>query len=272
MRARRPSAPLHPTVVLWMAVGLARLLPAALVRPSTAASSAFAGSSTAGRSTRTWRRRSSSSLQGEKLWLAPLGAILLLPLLAWGRDKPDPAFGRLLVVIGALGLAWLLLQGFAIGLRGWRYDWLDRALRRARRPPVRHGLRRAAVPRSPSCSCSPSASPRAARSAATSSSSARSASSSRRSSLFVFMPIVQMLANALRHRGRRLFARRLPREAVQRPALGARLPDRRPALRRRLELASSSPSSSACSRRCSASSSRWSSPAPASASAASCAR
>ena len=48
-----------------------------------------------------------------------------LPLLAWGRDKPDPAFGRLLVVIGALGLGWLVAQGFAIGLRGWRYDWLE---------------------------------------------------------------------------------------------------------------------------------------------------
>ena len=64
-------------------------------------------------------------LQGEKPWLAPMAPILLLPLLAWGRDKPDPAFGRLLVVIGALGLGWLVAQGFAIGLRGWRYDWLE---------------------------------------------------------------------------------------------------------------------------------------------------
>ncbi|HRO10686.1 iron ABC transporter permease [Amaricoccus sp.] len=64
-------------------------------------------------------------LQGEKPWLAPLGLILLLPLLAWRRPKADPAFARLMVVIGALGLGWLLIQGFAIGHRGWRYDWLE---------------------------------------------------------------------------------------------------------------------------------------------------
>ena len=49
---------------------------------------------------------------------------MLLPLLTWGRGKSNPVFGRLLVVIGALGLAWLLIQGFGIGLRGWRYPWL----------------------------------------------------------------------------------------------------------------------------------------------------
>ncbi|MBB5221976.1 iron(III) transport system permease protein [Amaricoccus macauensis] len=64
------------------------------------------------------------ALQGEKLWLAPLGLVLLAPLLTWGRDRADPAFGRLLVVIGAIGLAWLVIQGYSIGHRGWRYGWL----------------------------------------------------------------------------------------------------------------------------------------------------
>jgi iron(III) transport system permease protein len=64
--------------------------------------------------------------QGENLWLAPLALFLLLPLLAWNRAKPEPAFGRLMVVVGAAGLAWLLAQGFAIGLRGWQFDWMER--------------------------------------------------------------------------------------------------------------------------------------------------
>ena len=53
--------------------------------------------------------------------------------------------------------------------------------------------------------------------------------------LFVFVPIVQMLLNAFVTEDR-LLAGRLRRAPVQRPALVARLPDRRPALRRRLEL------------------------------------
>lgn len=63
-------------------------------------------------------------LQGESLWLAPLGLVLLLPLLTSGRARSDPAFGRLLILIGALGLAWLVIQGYTIGHRGWRYAWL----------------------------------------------------------------------------------------------------------------------------------------------------
>lgn len=63
-------------------------------------------------------------LQGEKLWLAPLGLLFLVPLLLWGRIKSDPFFGRLLIVVGLLGLTWLFLQGFGIGLRGYRFTWL----------------------------------------------------------------------------------------------------------------------------------------------------
>ena len=63
-------------------------------------------------------------LQGEKLWLAPLGLLFLVPQLLWGRIKSDPFFGRLLIVVGLLGLTWLFLQGFGIGLRGYRFTWL----------------------------------------------------------------------------------------------------------------------------------------------------
>ena len=64
-------------------------------------------------------------LQGEKPWLAPLGLLLLAPLLLWNRKKADPRFGVLLILIGAIGFGYLLLQGFAIGLRGWNWAWLQ---------------------------------------------------------------------------------------------------------------------------------------------------
>lgn len=62
-------------------------------------------------------------LQGQKLWLAPLGALLLLPFVLLRREKTDPLFGSVLVAVGALGLAWFLFQGYAIGLRGWQFGW-----------------------------------------------------------------------------------------------------------------------------------------------------
>lgn len=63
-------------------------------------------------------------LQGEKPWLAPLGVLLLAPLLLWRRRKADPVFGWLLIAIGGAGFGYLLLQGFVIGLRGWSWEWL----------------------------------------------------------------------------------------------------------------------------------------------------
>lgn len=64
-------------------------------------------------------------LQGEKLWLAPFGLLLALPLFAWGREKSDPRFAAVVLAVGVAGLAWMLLQGFGIGLRGWRYAWME---------------------------------------------------------------------------------------------------------------------------------------------------
>jgi len=64
------------------------------------------------------------NLQGQKLWLAPLGMLLLSPLLLLGRRKADPFFGGLLIAVGAAGAAWFMIQGFAIGLRGFQWQWL----------------------------------------------------------------------------------------------------------------------------------------------------
>lgn len=62
--------------------------------------------------------------QGEKLWLAPLIIPLVAMLFALGRAKSDPLFSKLLIFAGAFGFFWLFFQGFAIGLRGWQFDWL----------------------------------------------------------------------------------------------------------------------------------------------------
>ncbi|MIL09783.1 iron ABC transporter permease, partial [Salmonella enterica subsp. enterica] len=63
--------------------------------------------------------------QGKKLWLAPFLLLLLAPLALYGRAKSDPLFSKLLIIIGALGIAWFFIEGYAIGLRGWRYEWLN---------------------------------------------------------------------------------------------------------------------------------------------------
>lgn len=63
-------------------------------------------------------------LQGEKGWLAPLGLVLLMPPVILFTDKSHPRFSRLLIVAGGVGLCYLMLQGFAIGIRGWNAPWL----------------------------------------------------------------------------------------------------------------------------------------------------
>ncbi|MEX0318985.1 MAG: ABC transporter permease [Ruegeria sp.] len=61
--------------------------------------------------------------QGEKLWLAPMVLALLAPLLALGKRKIDPIYAKVLILAGAWGFGWLILQGFAIGIRGWNFEW-----------------------------------------------------------------------------------------------------------------------------------------------------
>ena len=61
-------------------------------------------------------------LQGEKLWLAPIPVLLLLPLFILTTSKRKPLFNRILCIAGAAGLFYLLAQGFAIGIRGWNSE------------------------------------------------------------------------------------------------------------------------------------------------------
>ncbi|CTQ59904.1 MAG: iron ABC transporter permease [Roseibium album] len=63
--------------------------------------------------------------QSEKMWLAPLIAPLLAPLFVLRRRKSDPVYSATLILAGGLGFAWLIAQGFGIGIRGFSYEWLN---------------------------------------------------------------------------------------------------------------------------------------------------
>ena len=60
-------------------------------------------------------------------WLAPVGLALLLAPLALVRPGADRRQSRALVAIALAGLGGLALQGFAIGIGGWRYETLEAA-------------------------------------------------------------------------------------------------------------------------------------------------
>ena len=49
---------------------------------------------------------------------------LIAPLLVMRRRKTDPLFSVVLILSGAFGFAWLIAQGFGIGIRGFNFDWL----------------------------------------------------------------------------------------------------------------------------------------------------
>ncbi|MEN8196201.1 MAG: iron ABC transporter permease [Pseudomonadota bacterium] len=68
-----------------------------------------------------------STLHG-KLWLAPVALPLLAPLAVLGRQRSDPILANVLIAAGVAGLAYLALQGFAIGIRGWEYAWVEAML------------------------------------------------------------------------------------------------------------------------------------------------
>ena len=64
-------------------------------------------------------------LQGEKLWLAPIPVWLLLPIFALGfSSRTNRYAANVLLLAGLLGLAWIAIQGYSIGLRGWNYEAL----------------------------------------------------------------------------------------------------------------------------------------------------
>ena len=64
-------------------------------------------------------------VQGFRLWLVPIALFLLVPLPAVLMRREDPRFGWLLIFGGFGGLAYLLAQGFAIGINGWSWAFMD---------------------------------------------------------------------------------------------------------------------------------------------------
>ncbi len=62
--------------------------------------------------------------QGKKLWLAPLLLPLIAPLFVLRRTRTDPLYSGVLILAGSFGFAWLVAQGFGIGIRGFNYQWL----------------------------------------------------------------------------------------------------------------------------------------------------
>lgn len=57
----------------------------------------------------------------------PLLIPLVLPLFALRCSKSDPTYSRLLVLAGAIGFAWMIAQGFSIGIRGYNFEWMNAA-------------------------------------------------------------------------------------------------------------------------------------------------
>jgi len=64
-------------------------------------------------------------LQGEAPWLWPTVAFLAASALALRYDKIDPAYAMTLLLAGGGGCAYVLLQGFTIGIDGWEYQVLN---------------------------------------------------------------------------------------------------------------------------------------------------
>lgn len=70
-------------------------------------------------------------LQGEKLWLSPMLLFLCLPLVGeiftqrcTGVPERTLRRANVLLIAGLAGLAWVAIQGYGIGLRGWNLEAL----------------------------------------------------------------------------------------------------------------------------------------------------
>lgn len=58
-----------------------------------------------------------------RFWLWPVLLLLALATFALTQPREHPNFGRLLIISGVIAIAWLAIQGFAIGHRGLRWGW-----------------------------------------------------------------------------------------------------------------------------------------------------
>ncbi|MGA0769648.1 MAG: ABC transporter permease, partial [bacterium] len=61
----------------------------------------------------------------DRWWLLPLLICIGLPIICLGWKRDDPRLASLLMGCGGVGLCWILLQGFLIGLRGWNSEALQ---------------------------------------------------------------------------------------------------------------------------------------------------
>ncbi len=60
-------------------------------------------------------------------WLLPIGLALIAPIMVVHREPTDPWFAAVLMAAGGFGLAYTMAQGFAIGLHGWEFGFLEAA-------------------------------------------------------------------------------------------------------------------------------------------------
>lgn len=64
-------------------------------------------------------------MNGEAPWLWPVVGFALAPLLVLFKDKRDPSYAMILLLVGGGGFAYAMLQGFFIGIAGWEYRFLE---------------------------------------------------------------------------------------------------------------------------------------------------
>ncbi len=62
-----------------------------------------------------------------RTWLAPVGLALIAPAFVLWRGATDRRFAYVLRAAGGFGIAYSMLQGFAIGIGGWEYGFLETA-------------------------------------------------------------------------------------------------------------------------------------------------
>ncbi len=62
--------------------------------------------------------------QGEKLWLSPIPLFLLFPLVSQVFKHSTAQRSNVLIMVGVAGIAWMVMQGLGIGLRGWNFEAL----------------------------------------------------------------------------------------------------------------------------------------------------
>ncbi len=63
--------------------------------------------------------------RGANLWLLPMAVLALAALVTVLRRPGNATLGRLLTLLGALGIGYMLVQGFLFGLHGWNTAWLN---------------------------------------------------------------------------------------------------------------------------------------------------